>query len=115
MPPTSRRMRREAATVEAMIHRYCHDLHGTTGLCPECATLLEYARRRLEKCPFQEGKTTCGKCRVHCYRREMRERIMAVMRHAGPRMLFSHPLLALMHAMDGLRSEPRTRKDKGKG
>ena len=100
----SRRLRREARTVEAMIHRYCRDRHHTTdGLCPECAELLAYARHRLARCPFQERKTTCGKCPVHCYAPAMRERIREVMRYAGPRMLFSHPLLALMHLLDGLR------------
>ena len=101
---SSRRLQREAHTVAAMIRRYCRDRHHTTdGLCPECAELLAYARRRLARCPFQERKTTCGKCPVHCYAPAMRERIREVMRCAGPRMLFSHPLLALMHLLDGLR------------
>ena len=101
---SSRRLQREAHTVAAMIRRYCRDRHHTTdGLCPECAELLAYARRRLTRCPFQERKTTCGKCPVHCYAPAMRERIREVMRYAGPRMLFSHPLLALMHLLDGLR------------
>ena len=101
---SSRRLQREAHTVAAMIRRYCRDRHHTTdGLCPECAELLAYARHRLARCPFQERKTTCGKCPVHCYAPAMRERIREVMRYAGPRMLFSHPLLALMHLLDGLR------------
>ena len=100
----SRRLWREARTVEAMIHRYCRDRHHTAnGLCAECAALLAYARRRLHHCPFQEHKTTCGKCPVHCYAPSMREQIRAVMRYAGPRMLLSHPLMALMHLIDGLR------------
>jgi hypothetical protein len=106
---SSPRLRREAHTVAAMIRRYCRDRHHTTdGLCPECAELLAYARRRLARCPFQEGKTTCGKCPVHCYAPGMRARIRDVMRYAGPRMLFSHPLLAFMHLLDGLR-KPRSR------
>jgi len=36
----------------------------------------------------------------------MRERIRAVMRYAGPRMLWRHPLLALLHLADGLQDEP---------
>jgi hypothetical protein len=31
-----------------------------------------------------------------------------VMRYAGPRMLLSHPFLALLHLIDGLR-KPRSR------
>ena len=101
---SSRRLQREAHTVAAMIRHYCRDHHHTPDrLCADCAELLAYARRRLTRCPFQERKTTCGKCPVHCYAPAMRERIREVMRYAGPRMLFSHPLLALMHLLDGLR------------
>ena len=106
-------MRREAATIEAMIGKYCRDLHqsGRGGsLCPDCAGLLDYARQRLERCPYQEGKTTCGKCPIHCYRREMRGKVRKVMRYAGPRMLLKHPLLALMHSIDGLRRKPVKRE-----
>lgn len=106
---SSRRLQREAHTVAAMIRRYCRDRHHTTdGLCPECAELLAYARRRLARCPVQEGKTTCGKCPVHCYAPGMRARIREVMRYAGPRMVWSHPLMALRHLLDGLR-KPRPR------
>ena len=31
---------------------------------------------RLDKCPFKEKKSTCGKCKVHCYRPDMREKIV---------------------------------------
>jgi hypothetical protein len=100
-------MTRERKTVEAMIDLYCHGLHfSADGLCPDCLELREYARERLRKCPFQEGKTTCAKCPVHCYKPEMRERIRAVMRYAGPRMLYRHPIMALQHMIDGQRAEP---------
>ncbi|MGE4559823.1 MAG: nitrous oxide-stimulated promoter family protein, partial [Desulfobulbus sp.] len=106
---SSRRIRREAHTVATMIQRYCRDHHHTRGaLCPECEQLLDYARKRLQNCPFQEEKTTCGKCPVHCYAPQQRTRIRRVMRHAGPRMIFSHPIMALWHLLDGLR-RPRRR------
>lgn len=95
--------------MEAMIHRYCRDRHGSKAvLCDDCEALLAYARQRLLHCPFQEGKTTCGKCPVHCYTPSKREKIREVMRYAGPRMLLSHPFLALLHLIDGLR-KPRSR------
>jgi hypothetical protein len=101
------RIARERTTVETMIGFYCHEQHGIGhGLCEQCETLQDYARQRLQKCPFQEGKTTCAKCPVHCYRPEMRERIRSVMRYAGPRMLFRHPILAIQHMADGRRNEP---------
>lgn len=101
------RMERERKTVEAMIGLHCQDRHGTdNGLCPECEELRDYARQRLKMCPFQEGKTTCAKCPVHCYKPAMREQIRIVMRYAGPRMPVRHPLMTLQHMVDGRRKEP---------
>ena len=102
-----RRFKRERTTVATMISIYCHGQHGTeNGLCPDCIDLQNYAWHRLEKCPFQAGKTTCAQCPIHCYRPEMREKVRRVMRYAGPRMLLRHPVLALFHLVDGLRKEP---------
>ena len=112
----SKRMRREAKTVEVMIRRFCRDKHqpGET-LCDDCKELLEYALKRLAACPFQEGKTTCGKCPIHCYKPGMRNKIQDVMRYVGPRMILSNPVMSVQHALDGLRKEPqrpeKTRKD----
>jgi len=101
------RMEREKRTVEAMIDLYCHEQHGTwNGLCPDCQVLTAYADQRLQKCPFQEGKTTCARCPVHCYKPAMRERIRDVMRYAGPRMVYRHPVMTIGHMLDGLRKEP---------
>jgi len=100
-------MKRERKTVEAMIGIYCHGRHKTgKGLCGECRELLEYAMVRLDKCPFQEYKTTCANCPVHCYKPAMRERVKAVMRYSGPRMLSRHPVLAIYHWIDVMKREP---------
>jgi hypothetical protein len=101
------RIEREQRTVAAMIELYCRDLHGSAGeLCPTCTSLHDYAMHRLDRCPFQEGKTTCAKCTVHCYAPAMREQIRVVMRYAGPRMMWRHPLLAVQHLLDGRRHAP---------
>ncbi len=105
------RIKRESNTVAAMIALYCSENHTADGLCPECASLLGYTRRRLDKCPFQEGKTTCAKCTVHCFKPNMRERIRAVMRHSGPRMMYRHPVMAMFYLIDGQRKEPLSRSD----
>ena len=76
----------------------------TRPLCPECAALLDYALRRLDSCRFGNGKPSCRKCPVHCYRADMRERIRTVMRWAGPRMIFRHPIAATRHLLRELRS-----------
>ncbi len=90
-----------------MIERYCQDVHRQRiKLCSQCEELRTYALKRLEKCPYQEGKTTCVQCPTHCYRKDMRERIREAMRYAGPRMLFRHPILTLFHVFDGRRKTP---------
>ena len=76
----------------------------TRPICPECAALLDYAHRRLDSCRFGNGKPSCRKCPVHCYRADMRERIRTVMRWAGPRMIFHHPIAATRHLLRELRS-----------
>ena len=101
------RMAREEKTIRAMVRLYCNDHHGTKGMvCPECKGLMDYALMRLEKCSFQERKTTCANCPVHCYTPEMREKVKTVMRYSGPRMTYRHPVLALYHLIDGRRKKP---------
>ncbi len=99
------RIARESRTIHAMITLYCRDHHGDHGtagaLCPDCREVLDYAELRLDKCPFQENKTTCAHCPVHCYTPSMREKVKAIMRYSGPRMTFRHPVLALFHLLDG--------------
>jgi Nitrous oxide-stimulated promoter len=101
------RLIRENKTIEAMIRMHCRFRHHTPdGLCPDCHELLAYARERLGRCPYQELKTTCARCLIHCYKPVMRDKIRTAMRYAGPRMMYRHPLLALYHLIDGLRKEP---------
>ena len=101
------RIRREKKTIEAMVHIYCKAHHDTLGeLCPDCTEFMAYAHTRLDKCPFQEKKSTCGKCLIHCYRPDMKETVKKVMRYSGPRMLLKHPGLALHHVWDGRRKPP---------
>jgi hypothetical protein len=105
----STRIQREYTTVAAMVRLYCRRQHGggqPDGVCPECRELLEYARQRLTRCPFGEGKTACAQCSVHCYGPRQRQRIKEVMRTAGPRMLTRHPLLTLRHWLDSRRKKP---------
>ena len=98
-----RRIERERKTIAAMSKIYCRDHHGLPrgSLCSACQELLDYAYFRLEKCPYQENKPTCANCPIHCYKPEMRERVRAMMRYAGPRMLLRHPILAVAHLLDG--------------
>jgi hypothetical protein len=131
---TSARVRakreREERVVTEMIALYCRGNHAAAGngsaaargghaasrgidaLCPECRELADYARTRSEHCPFMETKTFCSNCKVHCYSPEMRERIRAVMRYSGPRMLFHHPAMTVWHVFTSAREKLRARSEK---
>jgi hypothetical protein len=108
---SSPRLLREWKTVRAMMACYCRDNHGAgTNLCPECHALLNYATVRLERCQFGAQKPTCANCPIHCYQPQRREQMKAVMRYAGPRMLWQHPILTLLHIRDGYRQAPSLEK-----
>jgi hypothetical protein len=100
-------MRREWRTVSLMISLYCRDHHSTgESPCAACRELIEYARHRLEKCPYGADKPTCDQCPIHCYSKARREQIREVMRYAGPRLLGRHPILAIWHTLDRRRPAP---------
>ena len=102
-----RRLAREQRTMRAMILMYCQGHHGAAEeLCPDCSTLHTYARARLDRCPYAGQKPACANCPIHCYKPDMREKVRQIMRYAGPRMLTRHPLLAILHLLDGLRKPP---------
>ena len=92
----------EKETVDCMIGIYCRGVHGTKRgeLCEACCQLQAYADLRTEKCPFMETKTFCSACTVH---REL-------MKYAGPRMLFVHPLLAIRHVHITLRNKKKQKE-----
>jgi len=104
MPSDPPRIAREKRTITAMVTIYCRAHHGTAEeLCSDCRELLDYAFRRLDRCPFGADKPTCGKCPIHCYKPSMRAEAKAVMRYAGPRLPWRHPIQALFHWVDGFR------------
>lgn len=96
------RIENEKTTVSQMIHLYCRSHHGSRKLCEQCGELLVYALSRLDHCRFGDSKPTCKNCPIHCYKPSMREHMRRVMRYAGPRMLWHHPLAAIRHLSDGL-------------
>ncbi len=94
----------EKRTIGAMVGIYCRGRHSPgEGICSECRELLDYALARLDRCPMGGDKSTCAQCSVHCYRPEMRARVKEVMRFAGPRMVYRHPVLALRHRLHWLK------------
>ncbi len=92
------KIEREKNTVGVMIKFYCMKKHKRKNpLCKECSELLEYARERLENCPYGENKKSCKRCTSPCYAQEKRERIRQVMGYSGPRMLYYKPLEWMDH------------------
>ncbi|AFM39305.1 Nitrous oxide-stimulated promoter [Desulfosporosinus acidiphilus SJ4] len=92
-------------TVKTMLRLYCKgNHHPEEELCPECRELERYAMARLDHCKFGDQKPTCEKCPVHCYKPDMRNRMIEVMRYAGPRMVFVHPIMAFRHLLAGAKS-----------
>jgi len=106
--PFEGRLKREFETVQSMIDIYCEAKHGETEkLCTSCAKLLDYAESKVEVCPFGTQKPQCTKCEIHCYSDTKREEVRQVMRFAGPRMLYKHPLKTIMHYADAIRDGSR--------
>lgn len=96
-----KRLAKEQKTIAIMIQIFCGAHHGTAKkvLCLACTELLEYAKERLDKCPYGENKGACSKCKIHCYKPDMRKNVTEVMRFSGPKMVRKHPLLAIDHLL----------------
>ena len=75
---------RDLTVLKRFTEVYCKAHHGARrrALCGECSELLEYARERLEKCPY-DPKPKCKDCETHCYRPDQRQRVREIMRYAG--------------------------------
>lgn len=86
-------------TLKALFPIYCRKYHNSkkTKLCDSCKAELEYAIHKTEICPDKDQGKTCSECKVHCFESEHRERIKEIMRFAGPRLIWSHPLLAIRY------------------
>lgn len=106
---------KEKKLIPVMIKKYCRAKHAADGLCEDCRQLTEYALFRLEKCPFKVNKKFCSFCKVHCYKPDMREKIKAVMRWSGPRMIFTHPIFAFSHVFQMIAYKRRLKKQLKEG
>lgn len=93
-----KQLARETRTKNIMIRMYCRAKHhSNNGICPDCQELIDYSNQRLLACPYGDDKPACSNCPVHCYKPIYRDKIRTVMRYAGPRMIWHHPVLAIRH------------------
>ncbi|MPQ43511.1 nitrous oxide-stimulated promoter family protein [Clostridium tarantellae] len=92
------RIEREKRTIELMIRIYCKKKHNCKdNLCDECSQLLEYSLKRLSYCKFGNNKSTCAKCTIHCYKKDMKDKIKKVMKFSGPRLIIYNPIELIKH------------------
>lgn len=91
-------------TVRLMIELYCHGKHDSNDMCGDCKVLFEYAKDRCDHCP-RGPNAICSDCPHPCYIPEMRTRIKEVMRYSGPRMILHHPIFAIRHIINKVKTE----------
>lgn len=95
------RIEKEKSTIKLMINLYCKKKHKTKDtseeLCEECTELLEYANKRLSLCKFGENKSSCSRCPIHCYKKDMRQKVKEVMKFSGPRLIIYDPIELVRH------------------
>ena len=92
------RLNIEFKTIKSMTMIFCQKHHNQSSpQCDECQTFVNYAHEKLDRCPYGEIKPACNKCPIHCYKKIEREQARTIMRFAGPRMLWKHPILTLKH------------------
>lgn len=112
----------EKRLIPTMVRIYCKGNHkakrkeeGIRGkdVCSDCKGLTEFAEYRLEKCPFKKNKGFCSFCKIHCYKSkpEYREEMQKVMKYAGPRMLFSHPVFSISHVVQLVQYKKKLKKE----
>ena len=98
MSASKSRLEKEKKTIKTMISMYCKKNHSTNEeLCEQCVELFEYAEKRLKHCRYGENKPACENCPIHCYNPDMREKVRKIMRFAGPRMIYTHPIMGFRH------------------
>lgn len=90
---------KEKNIVSLMIEIYCRGKHKSKKgeLCKECNELKEYAYKRLSYCKFGENKSTCSRCTIHCYKKDMRAKIKDVMKFSGWRLIIYKPIELFKH------------------
>lgn len=94
------RLDREINTLKVMIQMYCE---GKKIRPDEATALTAYTVNQAANCRYGDTKPECEKCKTHCYKPEMREKIKKVMKWSGPRMIYRHPIMLIYHMVDMIR------------
>ncbi len=102
-----KRIAREKKTSSSRIALYQRRCPDARDDAEHYQALNGYADKRLDRCVFGEEKPACKQCPVHCYQPAKREEMKQIMRWAGPRMLWRHPILTIRHLIDDKRPVPK--------
>ncbi len=89
------RLMREFIILSYMIELYCKRHHQHPTLCNECLTLLALCKRGYED-GFNGTPATY-------FDPEQQRQMREVMKWAGPRLFFRHPVLAIRYFLDDLK------------
>ncbi len=93
---------KEKELIEIMIKLYNKKKLRQKQLTKEMQELLEYSYLRIENCPHQKKningeKPFCSCCTIQCYKADMKQSMVEVMKFSGPRLIFSHPIVSIDH------------------
>ena len=96
---SSKECQQEIDTIRAIVSLHCrkkHD-HPPKLLCSECEDLLTYCEQKIQYCPWGDKRGQCVTCKSNCFHPDYIKRIKPMMRWAGPRLIFYHPIKLLRH------------------
>lgn len=95
----------ELQTIEKMTEIYCLAHHGQP-LCNSCSDFISHAQQKLDRCVYGQDKPACKHCPIHCYKPHYKQQAQTIMRYAGPRMIFKHPILTIRHLIKDRKQFP---------
>ncbi len=111
MKTLTKHQKKDIKLIGRFVEVYCAGHHSTTGwgsfplpaqlgelrICSECARIMEYAVNKRLKCPLENEKPSCKRCRIHCYAPAEREKIREIMAYSGRRMIMRGRLDYVWH------------------
>ncbi len=99
---------KEKELITIMINIYNKKKFKQKQLTKEMQELLDYAYVRIENCPHRKKnvngeKPFCSCCTIQCYKADMKQKMVEVMKFSGPRLIFLHPIVSIDHLQKTLK------------
>jgi len=96
------RLDTEKKIFEKMVLIYCKKKHKYDSACMDCREIIKYGHNKINNCIHGKEKPFCSKCTVHCYEKNIKEKVKDIMIFSGPRIFFYHPIVSLKHFLSSL-------------